>query len=262
MRTLLTVLTLLVITPLFGTMVLIAALLGLEDREGSIYDRAPRWWARALLRAAGVTVRTHNTERMTTGEPRIFVSNHVSWFDVLALAAVLPRYKFVGKKEVFRVPLFGHAARAAGMIEIERENRKAAFESYRVATEKIHAGASVVVYPEGTRGTDYSVRAFKKGPFVLAVTAGVPIVPTIVHGTIHVLPRGSFWARSGVVDVHFLEPIETKGLTYEDRDTLSRRAWERMAEAFRREYGVESSPPRLATSRSGVVAGIIPQQQT
>jgi len=262
MRTILVFLTLIIMTPVFGLMVIIGALFGVEDRPGSIHDKAPRWWARLALRVGGVRIRLHNVERMQTGEPRIYVSNHVSWFDVWALAAVLPRYKFVGKKEVFRVPLFGHAARAAGMIEIERENRKAAFESYRVATEKIHAGASVVVYPEGTRGTDYSVRAFKKGPFVLAVTAGVPIVPTIVHGTIHVLPRGSFWARSGVVDVHFLEPIETKGLTYEDRDTLSRRAWERMAEAFRREYGVESSPPRLATSRSGVVAGIIPQQQT
>ena len=260
MRTILTIVTLLVVTPLFGTMVLVGALLGLEDRDGSIFDRAPRWWARALLRAAGVTVRLHGAERMVHGEPRIYTSNHVSWFDVLALAAVLPHYKFVSKKELFRVPLFGHAARAAGMIEIERENRKAAFESYRIAAAKIHAGASVVVCPEGTRGDDYSLRPFKKGPFVLAVAAGVPIVPTIVYGTIHVLPRGSFWARSGVVDVHFLEPIATAGLTYEDRDALSHQAWNRMAEAFRREYGIESPAPRTASPKAPPRPDILPQQ--
>ena len=75
--------------------------------EGSIYDKAPRWWAALLVRAAGIRVRLHNEERMRSGAPRIFVSNHVSWFDVLTLAAVLPRYKFVGKAELFRIPIFG-----------------------------------------------------------------------------------------------------------------------------------------------------------
>lgn len=242
MRTLLVVLTLITLTPFFGVMVIVAALFGVKDREGSIYDKAPRWWAGALVRAAGIRVRLHNAERMQAASPRIYVSNHVSWFDVLTLAAVLPRYKFIGKAELFRIPLFGRAARAAGMIPIERENRKSAFESYAVAAERIRAGASVVVFPEGTRGRDYGVRPFKKGPFVLAVAAGVPIVPTIVHGTIEVMPRDSFHIRAGVVDIHFLEPIDAAGLTYEDRDRLSRAAWDEMAGAMRERYGVESTP--------------------
>ena len=240
MRTVLVFLTLLIMTPVFGLMVIVAALFGVKDREGSIYDNAPRWWAKCLVWAAGITVRLHNEERMQPGAPRIFVSNHVSWFDVLTLAAVLPRYKFVGKAELFRIPLFGRAAQAAGMIPIERENRKSAFESYRVAAERIRAGASVVVFPEGTRGRNYALRPFKKGPFVLAVAAGVPIVPTIVHGTIRVMPRDSFHIRSGVVDIHFLEPIDVSGLTYDDRDRLSRAARERMADAQHELYGIES----------------------
>jgi len=240
MRTLLVALTLLILTPLLGAMVILAALLGVRDREGSIYDNAPRWWATCLVKAAGVRIRLHNEERMRTGAPRIFVSNHVSWFDVLTLASVLPRYKFVGKAELFRIPIFGRAATAAGMIAIERENRKSAFESYRVAAERIRAGASVVVFPEGTRGRDYALRPFKKGPFVLAVAAGVPIVPTIMHGTIEVMPRDSFRIRSGVVDIHFLDPIDAAGLTYDDRNRLSRAAWERMAGAMQERYGVES----------------------
>jgi len=236
MRTVLVFLTLVIMTPVFGLMVILAALVGVKDAEGSIYDNAPRWWARCLVGAAGIRVRLHNAERLRTGSPRIYVSNHVSWFDVLTLAAVLPRYKFVGKAELFRIPVFGRAARAAGMIAIERENRKAAFESYRVAAERIRAGASVVVFPEGTRGRSYALRQFKKGPFVLAVAAGVPIVPSIVHGTLEVMPRDSFRVRSGVVDIHFLEPIDTDGLTYDDRNRLSRESWERMADAMHELY--------------------------
>jgi 1-acyl-sn-glycerol-3-phosphate acyltransferase len=253
MRTLLVFLTVITVTPVLGIWVIVAALFGVKDREGSVYDMAPRWWAASLLRAAGIKVRLHNEDRMRSGAPRIFVSNHVSWFDVLTLAAILPRYKFVGKAELFRIPIFGRAARAAGMIAIERENRKSAFESYRVAAERIRAGASVVVFPEGTRGRSYALREFKKGPFVLAVAAGVPIVPTIVHGTMEALRRDSFRVRPSVVDVHFLEPIPSDGLTYEDRNRLSRAAWDRMADAMHELYGVESVAP-VTPLRDGAAA--------
>lgn len=253
MRTVLVFLTLIIMTPIFGIMVIVSALLGVKDREGSIYDNAPRWWASCLVWAAGITVRLHNAERMHSGAPRIYVSNHVSWFDVLTLAAVLPRYKFVGKAELFRIPIFGRAATAAGMIAIERENRKSAFESYRVAAERIRAGASVVVFPEGTRGRTYALREFKKGPFVLAVAAGVPIVPVIVQGTLQVMSRDSFRVRAGVVNIHFLESIDAGGLTYEDRNRLSRAAWDRMADAMRELYGIESAVS-AAPTREGAAA--------
>jgi 1-acyl-sn-glycerol-3-phosphate acyltransferase len=243
MRVIPVVIVLLILTPVLGAAILLAALFGVRDREGSIYDRAPRWWARGLCWAAGVRYVLHHEERMTRTEPRIYISNHVSWFDVLVLAAALPRYKFVGKAELFRIPIFGPAALAAGMIAIERENRKAAFGSYQLAAQRIRDGASVVVYPEGTRGTSYRLRPFKKGPFVLAVAAGVPIVPTVLHGTLEVMARGTFRIRSGTVDIHFLEPIESTGLSYDDRDMLSRACWERMSVALRELYQIESVVP-------------------
>jgi len=242
MRSLLVLLTLLVMTPVLGSMVIVAALVKVKDRKGGIYDLAPRLWSRALLRAAGVRVRLHNAERMPAGEPRIYVSNHVSWFDVFALASLLPHYKFVGKAELFRIPIFGAAARAAGMIPIERENRKSAFQSYEEAVGRIRGGVSVIVYPEGTRGRSYALRSFKKGPFVLAAVAQVPVVPTIVYGAMAVQPKGAWRIRPGTVDVHFLDPISTSGMTYDDRDRLSRECWSRMATALRHEYGVESGP--------------------
>src|SRR5687767_14096681 len=227
-------------TPLLGGAVIVAALLGLEDREGSIYDWAPRLWTRSILWAAGVRVHLHDAERMSRGEARVYVSNHVSWFDVFTLASVLPHYKWIAKAELGRIPLFSAAARAAGMIFIERENRKAAFAQYEVAAERIRRGVSVVVCPEGTRGSNYVLRPFKKGPFVLAVAAGVPVVPTVVYGTIAIFPRGSWIVHRGDVHVHFLEPVTMDGFDYDDRDRLSRITWERMAEALEREYGVIS----------------------
>jgi 1-acyl-sn-glycerol-3-phosphate acyltransferase len=184
LRTILTIVTAFIVTLFLGGAVVIAGLFGLKDDPGGLFDNAPRWWSKTILWAAGVKVRVHGIENGSRPEPHIFASNHVSWFDVAALASVLPRYKFVAKAELFKVPVFGRAMRAAGMIEIQRENRKAAFGAYEIAADRIREGNSVVVFPEGTRGRAYPLRPFKKGPFVLAIAAGVPIVPVIVHGTI------------------------------------------------------------------------------
>lgn len=251
MLTLLGIPALLVLTTFWGGVAIVARLFGVPDGPGTIYDRAPRAWARGMLWVSGTRVVVHGAERMQTGEPRVFVSNHVSWYDVLVLVATLPRYSFVAKAELFRVPLFGAAARAVGTIPIERENRRAAFQSYEEAAVHIRAGRSVVVYPEGTRGTSYALRPFKKGPFVLAVAAGVPVVPTVLHGTIRILPRGSFWIRRGRVDVHLLEPVDAAHLAQGDRDRLAGIVYERMAAALRAEYGVDSPPYRAVAPRPG-----------
>jgi 1-acyl-sn-glycerol-3-phosphate acyltransferase len=244
MTTLVTMLTLLVMTVVLGSVVLAAAAVrGRGDRWAWLFEEAPRWWTRSLLLAAGVRVRLHGHVPREATEARIYVSNHVSWFDILALVEALHRFSFIAKAELLRVPLFGPAARAVGTIPIERENRKAAFESYRVAGELMRAGRNVIVFPEGTRGVGYTLRPFKKGPFVLAIASGAPIVPTVVYGTIHVNPRGSLRARPGDVDVHFLEPIATAGLTYNDRDRLAALVWQRMADALVELYGVHSPHP-------------------
>lgn len=259
MRTLIAAPALLLLTLVLGGVVLVARLVGVPDGPGSIYERAPRWWAAGMLLASGVRVRVHGAERMRTGEPRIFVSNHVSWYDVLVLVATLPRYSFVAKAEIFRVPFFGSAARAVGTIPIERENRKAAFQSYEEAAARIRGGRNVVVFPEGTRGSSYALRPFKKGPFVLAVAAGVPIVPTVVHGTIEVLPRGSLWLRGRSVDVHLLDPVPTAGSGYDDRDRLAAAVHERMAQALRERYAVASPPFRSLGGARDAPPGVPPR---
>ncbi len=239
MRSLLVALTAVFLTPPLATLVALAALLRRPDRPGGVYWWAPRLWSRAMLRAAGVRVRVHGAERLGDGrDGRIFASNHVSWYDVFALAGTLPRYSFVAKAELMRIPVFGRGARAVGTIPIERENRKSAFASYDAAAALVRAGRPVIVFPEGTRGRSYALRPFKKGPFVLAIAAGVPVYPVVIHGTMDIMPKGSWRVRAGTIDLHVLEPVPTAGLTYDDRDALSARVHACMAEVLSRRYGV------------------------
>lgn len=244
-RGLLVVLNLIVMTTICGGWVILAAIFRVRDRVGSPYDIAPRLWGKSNLFVAGVRIFEHNRERKLA-DRHIFVANHLGNFDVFAVAARLRWVKFVAKSELFKIPLFGKAMLAAGMIPIERANRKAAFGSYSLATKRIQAGASVAVYPEGTRGHAYPLRPFKKGPFVLAIQAQAPIVPVLIYGQLEIQPKGSLKVRPGVIHMHYLPAIETTGMTYDDRDQLARLAYEAMATCLEREYGVSSPPFRGA----------------
>ena len=249
LRTIVVIVTTIIYTVVLGLLAIVAALFNYRDRPGGIYDFVPRVWSKLILATAGVKVHVHNLERARSGSPRIFVANHVSWFDVTTLASFLPWPKFVAKAELFKVPVFGWAIKSVGMVELQRDNRKAAFESYKFAAAQIQKGTSVVVFPEGTRGLDYSIRQFKKGPFVLAIAAGVPIVPIVTHGTMETIRKHELIVRSGRVDVHLLEPIPTAGLGYDDRDELMARVRDSMANAMRELYGVESPPTRARVAK-------------
>jgi 1-acyl-sn-glycerol-3-phosphate acyltransferase len=228
-------------TLVLGPLVLLAQLVGVPHKRGGIFDMAPRWWTRGILRAAGVTIVRHNAGLISDQQSYVYIANHVSWFDILVLLDALPNFGFVAKRELEKIPVFGSAARAVGVIYIDRENRKAAFNAYEDAARRIREGESVVVYPEGTRGESYALRPFKKGPFVLAIQSGVPVVPVIVYGTIAVNPRGSLRAQSGTVHVHLLDPVPTAGLSYEDREMLCDTVRGHMADFLRDVYGV--NPP-------------------
>ena len=227
-------------TIVFGGSCIVAALLGVRDRRGGVYAWAPRSWGRLPLWLGGVRVVEHGTEHKAVG--RIYVANHLGNFDIFALASVLPWVKFVAKAELFRIPFFGMAMRRAGMVPIERANRKSAFASYESAVTRIRQGASVGVYPEGTRGHAYALRPFKKGPFVFAIQAQVPVVPVYIHGVLEVQRKGQLAVRPGTLHVHYLPPIEPSGLGYEDREALAVRAYEAMAACALERYGVVSPP--------------------
>ena len=245
-RSLLVALTAAVMTLLLGPTVILARLFRLPPGRNSIYARCIRTWARSINAAAGVTVVVHGAEHLDNPQGAVFVANHVSWFDIFGLASVVPWCSFVAKTELRRIPLFGFAAEAAGIVFVDRDNRKQAFASYEVAAKEVRRGRSIIVCPEGTRGVDYHLRPFKKGPFVLAIASQSPVIPTVVHGTIEIMRKGSFWIRPGQVDLHFLEPIQTTGCDYAHRAELMTATWTEMADTLREVYGAHTTEHPVA----------------
>jgi 1-acyl-sn-glycerol-3-phosphate acyltransferase len=229
-----------VVTSALAVTVVIAHVLGL-DGDRRVAQWCMRTWARTACRAAGVTVELHGAENISKGEGVVYASNHVSWYDVFSIAAVLPQYTFVAKAELRRIIIFGWGAEHAGVVFLSRENRKSAFEAYEKVADRVRGGTSVVVCPEGTRGVDYHLRPFKKGPFVLAIAAGAPVIPVVVYGAREVMPRGSFRIRPGHVNVHLLPAVATKGLDYDRRHELMREVWNSMATLLHDRYGVGTS---------------------
>jgi 1-acyl-sn-glycerol-3-phosphate acyltransferase len=246
MRTPLVALTVAIMTLILGPIVIVARLLRVPQGPNSIYTRCVRLWARSINSAAGVRIRVHGREHLHNARGAVLIANHVSWFDIFALASEVSWCSFVAKAELRRIPLFGFAAEGVGIVFIDRDNRKSAFESYKVAAQEVQRGRSVIVCPEGTRGKDYHLRPFKKGPFVLAIASQSPLIPTIVHGAREVMPKGSFAIRSGTVDLHFLEPIPTAGFDYEHRAELMTEVWSTMANALEALYGVQTSEEAVA----------------
>jgi len=246
MRTPFVLLGIVILTAILGPVVLVAGMLGVEEKPGGIYQRCMHAWCRGILRISGVKVEVHHPERMSENQGHVYIANHVSWYDIFALAAVIPRYTWIAKAELRKLPLFGQAAVAAGIVFIDRDNKKAAFESYKHAADDVKRGRSVIIHPEGTRGRDYHLRPFKKGPFVLAIASQSPVIPTIVHGTREIMPKGSFIIRGGTVHLHFLEPVPTQGYTYDDRTALMELVWSRMADEMQRLYGIHTAEHAVA----------------
>lgn len=238
MRTLLTGITVAVMTILLAPVAVAAHVLRLWPERRHVQQWCMRTWARSLIHAAGVRVVLHGGEHIERTRGAVYASNHVSWFDIFAIASVLPSYTFVAKAELRRIPIFGWGAEGAGVVFLSRENRKSAFEAYEGVAAEIGRGRSVVVCPEGTRGDDYPLRPFKKGPFVLAIRATAPIVPTVVHGAREVMGRHSWRIRAGTVHVHLLPAVETTGYDYEQRHEVMSQVWGAMAGCLSTEYGV------------------------
>jgi len=210
---------LVVVTIVLATVVIVCALLGVRGR---IYDWAGRTWGRLMLRASGTPLHVEGLENISPDRPQIFAANHVSWFDVWALAAAIPkRYRFVAKKELARIPLFGPAWKAAGHISIDRSDRASAIKSLNEAGRLLKQdNSSVIIFPEGTRSPTGELLPFKKGAFMLALHTGVEIVPVAILGTRRILPKGGWRIRPGPIILRFGRPIATEGYGEERRDEL------------------------------------------
>ncbi len=218
------------LTTIYGLRILRRARKGAADTE-CLCERLARRWSRAILRMSGVQVRVVGAERISDDEPFVVASNHQSWFDVFALVAHFPgRARFVAKQELEGIPIFGRAWRVCGHISIDRSDRNRAIASLQEAGGRIWDEDKVIImFPEGTRSRDGGLKPFKKGAFILAIQAGVPILPVAVVGSRAVMPKGSWRIRPGEIEIRVGTPIPVAGLAHDDRDRLRVEAWRAVA---------------------------------
>ena len=232
------VLALVLCTGVQGGRVILASLFGVRHRPGGVYDRAPRAWARGLIRMTGLPVRVTGREHLTPSQSVVYVCNHTSFADIWVLLATLPgSVRFVAKRELLSVPFFGRAVRVSGQIPINRRNLRDAFAAYDDAAAAIRSGVSAIVFVEGTRSRDGALAEFKKGPFILAIRAGVPVVPVHIAGGRSALPPGGWRVRRVPVTVSIGHPLPTIDLDFDDRETVLAAA---RSEMLRLERGVDA----------------------
>ncbi|MBU2026050.1 MAG: 1-acyl-sn-glycerol-3-phosphate acyltransferase [Proteobacteria bacterium] len=181
-------------------------------------------WARMLLWLTSTRVNVIGRENVLLDKPQIFMANHQSDFDILIVTAHIPgQFRWIAKKELFKIPIFGRAMRSAGYIEIDRQNHEKAMKSLDEAAQKIREGKSVVTFPEGTRSKDRTIKPFKQGLFHLAIKAGVPIVPISIIGAHEIMPKRTLKFRPGKITMIIDRPVDVSGYTIETRGELIER---------------------------------------
>jgi len=178
-------------------------------------------WGRILLLLCGTKVQVIGKENILRGKPQVFMANHQSDFDILITLAYVPgQFRWIAKKELFAIPVFGQAMKGAGYIEIDRQNHEKAMQSLDLAALRIRQGKSVMTFPEGTRSRDGEIKAFKQGTFHLAIQAGVPIVPISIIGSGDIMPKRSLKIKPGKIKLVIDKPIDVRGYTLEGRQEL------------------------------------------
>jgi 1-acyl-sn-glycerol-3-phosphate acyltransferase len=186
------------------------------------------------LALAGIRYRVTGRERAPKDRAVVYCSNHQSNVDPPVLFQVLHRRLHVlYKAELRKIPILGRALEAGGFVAVERDKREASFAAIDQAVESIRAGNSFLIFPEGTRSRTDELLPFKKGGFVMALKAQAPIVPVAISGGRSSMRRGSAVVHPVMVDVKIGDPIETAGMTVDDRDTLIATVRERIQAMLR-----------------------------
>ncbi len=191
------------------------------SRTGNLAFSISKIWAHVMIRASCVRARIRNREKIARGQSYIIISNHQSHYDILALVTTLGiQFRWVIKRELLKIPLFGYALYAARNIFIDRSDPRKAMDSIRNGLDRLPPGAGVMFFAEGTRSPDGGIGEFKKGGFVMAMERGLPLLPVAVKGSRKILPKGALTVRPGLIEVVVGDPIPSAGYSPEQLDAL------------------------------------------
>jgi 1-acyl-sn-glycerol-3-phosphate acyltransferase len=173
------------------------------------------------LGLAGIRYRVVGRENIPRDRAVVFCANHQSNVDPPVLFRVLhPQLHVLYKAEMRKIPILGRVLEVGGFVAVRRENRDAAFASIEEAVESVRGGNSFLIFPEGTRSRTAELLPFKKGGLVMAIRAQAPVVPVAITGGRDAMRKGSAFIRPVQVTVRIGRPVETAGMTPDDRDTL------------------------------------------
>ena len=192
-------------------------------------------WAKAAVFASGIKLQAVDLPTLDPNRSYIFISNHQSHLDIPIILSLFDDFfpRFLAKRSLFRIPVFGPGMRLTGHLTVDRENRRQGMKDLEAAVAKAQSGESVLVFPEGTRNTRESLLDFQSGAFILVVKSGIPIVPVIIDGSREVLPKGSIFVRPRTVRIKALPPLDWAGkYTLKERDRLKRELWELMQNEY------------------------------
>lgn len=197
-------------------------LVAMFSSSAGLIDRIIRWWARSIVRAAGIELSGKRMETLDPARRYILVANHYSYFDIPCILAAIPQpIRFMAKVSLFKIPLFGWSLGRAGFIPIDRKNRRTAVKSFDQAGQRIRAGNTIVIFPEEGRTHERTLRPFQRGAFLLAIRSGLEIVPVAVDGTFDVFPVGARSIKPGRVTIRVGTPIATENISVREKEKLA-----------------------------------------
>ena len=199
-------------------------IIGIFDKKKNITGKFTRLWGKWICYSSGIKVQIEGLEHISQKEQYIFVSNHESMLDIPVALSLLPfNIIFLTKKELFKIPLFGWAMYAVGMIRVDRQNREKAKKSVKEALQSLNEkNINVLVYPEGTRSNPNEILRFKKGSFILAIQSGLPIVPlTTLNTGLNLPTKNLILKKKTTIKLKIHPPIQTTNLNVDrDKNTL------------------------------------------
>jgi 1-acyl-sn-glycerol-3-phosphate acyltransferase len=212
---------LLIWLPLFLTVTLLTALtvtIGCSlggDRFFSYYPGA--WWSKIVCMITLCPLKITGREKLNKNQSYVFVSNHQGAFDIFLLYGYLGHpIKWVMKQSLRKIPFVGTACEKAGFIFVDNSSPKAAAQAIQEAEERLKNGASIAIFPEGSRSKTGKINAFKKGAYQMALDLKLPVVPITINGTYEVMPAHSYLAFPHKLELIIHEPIPTAGLHSEN----------------------------------------------